>query len=619
MGPILRGEPQRFTDAEAAAEAIVERLGTDIRVALPLGLGKPVTLLNALTRLACDNPDMRLTIFTALTLEVPRPQGLRRRFLEPASDRLFGAYPEILYARLRREGILPENIRVQEFFLMAGRLLGNRYAQEHYVPANYTHALDILVGKRPNLLLQLMAGSAGAPNLSCNTDISADLLRLRAKGEMDFLLAGERNKALPVLHGDAPIVPDEVAIWLDPPEPFELFSLPKMPVSRADHAISLHVAGLIPDGGTLQIGIGELGDAVAHAMTLRQAGKTRTIQAACPFPVGAEGWTEPFETGLYGVTEMLVDGMLRLLEAGIVKREVDGAAIHAGFFLECRDFYQRLRDLPPEQRHKIHMKPVSFTNALYGDEEAKRAARRGARFVNAGMKATVLGAVISDAVEDGQVVSGVGGQFNFVDQAFALEGGRSIITLNATRTSGGKTESNIVWDFPHCTIPWHMRDIIITEYGVADLRGKTDAASISAMIGIADSRFQEQLADKAKGAGKLPDSYRVPERHRRNTPEVLAEWLDPFSDALPAFPFGTDFDDTERFLLPVLSELKNMSATWTGKLTLLRDALICRPHPCEKEALDRMGFGPDVDGGLSKWALRGALRRFGERMTRTEA
>ena len=68
------------------------------------------------------------------------------------------------------------------------------------------------------------------------------------------------------------------------------------------------------------------------------------------------------------------------------------------------------------------MMPVSFTNQLYGDEDIKRRARVDARFVNNAMMATLMGAAISDGLENGQVVSGVGGQYNFVAQAFELAG-----------------------------------------------------------------------------------------------------------------------------------------------------------------------------------------------------
>ena len=128
-----------------------------------------------------------------------------------------------------------------------------------------------------------------------------------------------------------------------------------------------------------------------------------------------------------------------------------------------KSFYRALCDRTPEEIARIGMMPVSFTNQLYGDEEAKRRARVDARFVNNAMMATLMGAAISDGLEDGRVVSGVGGQYNFVAQAFALEGARSILTLEATRPAGSGTQSNIRWNYGHETIPRHLRDVIVTE------------------------------------------------------------------------------------------------------------------------------------------------------------
>ena len=84
------------------------------------------------------------------------------------------------------------------------------------------------------------------------------------------------------------------------------------------------------------------------------------------------------------------------------------------------------------------------------------------------MMATLLGAVISDGLENGQVVSGVGGQYNFVAQAFALAGARSVLALEATRQDRSGSVSNIHGDE---TIPRHLRDVIVTEYGIADSGG----------------------------------------------------------------------------------------------------------------------------------------------------
>jgi hypothetical protein len=84
------------------------------------------------------------------------------------------------------------------------------------------------------------------------------------------------------------------------------------------------------------------------------------------------------------------------------------------------------------------------------------------------MMATLLGAVVSDALEDGRVVSGVGGQYNVVAQGFALEDARSVIVLPATRPARRRTTSNIRWSYGHTTIPRHLRDVVVTEYGIAD-------------------------------------------------------------------------------------------------------------------------------------------------------
>src|SRR3954465_14673343 len=168
---------------------------------------------------------------------------------------------------------------------------------------------------------------------------------------------------------------------------------------------------------------------------------------------------------------MLFEAFLGLIDAGILTRAVDGVILHGAFFLGPKSFYRALREMTPAEIARVRMMPVSFTNELYGEEEAKRRARVDARFVNNTMMATLMGAGISDGLDDGQVISGVGGQYNFVAQAFALDGARSILTLEATRP-GRAPSSNIRWSYAHQTIPRHLRDVFVTEYGVADLRGK---------------------------------------------------------------------------------------------------------------------------------------------------
>ena len=97
--------------------------------------------------------------------------------------------------------------------------------------------------------------------------------------------------------------------------------------------------------------------------------------------------------------------------------------------------------------------------------------------------------VLAYCCNNGQVVSGVGGQYNFVAMAHALDDSRSLLMLRSYREHHGKTVSNIVWEFPHATIPRHLRDIVITEYGVADLRGTSDEETIQRLLCISNERL----------------------------------------------------------------------------------------------------------------------------------
>jgi hypothetical protein len=622
-GNPLDEKPQIFTDADKMARAIFERTKGEIRLALPLGLGKPVTLVNALTRAAAADPSLKLSIFTALTLERPKPgSDIEKRFLDPAMDRLFGRYPALLYAEMIKGDGLPDNIDVSEFFFQAGSWLGNDYAQRHYISANYTHARDVLIAQEPNVLSQLLARKDDCFSLSCNTDISADLIEKRSKGEMDFVAVGELNDALPFMDGPAAVISaDAIEMLLDPPKQFDLFSAVRRPVSDVQYAIGLHVSRHVVDGGTLQIGIGAIGDAVAQAMILRDKAKLDPVWQTAPFPLTGDGATS-FKTGLYAVSEMLVGGLMALFDANILRREVEGAISHAGFFVEARQMYEHLHQLPADRRAKIQMRSVSFTNALYTDELAKRAARVHARFINGAMQASLLGDVMSDSAKPGQVVSGVGGQFNFVEQAFALKNARSVLTLPATRTSGGTITSNIVWQLPVTTVPRHMRDIVVTEYGAADLRGQPDENVAKSMISIADSQFQEGLLNTAKKAGKIAKNYQIPPAHRNNTQDVLTSWLAPHRVALlPDFPFGTDFNAIEQVLLPALSGLGDAVGSKRQLAMLIWASLTLPAHPQEAAAMQRMGYTADVRlfEPLQSRVLRGALSKEAKRQERHSA
>ncbi|UTF61730.1 acetyl-CoA hydrolase/transferase C-terminal domain-containing protein [Gilvimarinus sp. DA14] len=564
-------EAKTYCDSAKAAQDIVAAVGKNIVLALPLGIGKANRLANALYQLACEDSSIRLHIYTALTLQAPHPNGrLARAFLEPLQERFFAGYPALEYAEARRQNALPDNITVTEFFLQPAAWLGEPDAQQNYAAINYTHALNFLLDAGVNLVMQLVApdDTDSSLNLSCNPDITPDLLKARSAGRADFLLAGELNRNLPVMAGQTRCDRREFSVLLDSRDTqYSLFMPPRKPVSLTDHAIALHTAGLIKDGGTLQIGIGSISDAICHALILRhtqnatfnQLLQSLGSQAPAVSPTQTQAYLGEFTQGLYGLSEMLVEGFLPLLQQGIVKREVDGALLHAGFFMGSPGFYQTLQNLPADVRKRIHMMPVSFINELYGDEQSKRQARRHARFINCAIMTTLTGAVVADGLENGQVISGVGGQYNFVAQSHALgSDSRSIITLRATRTTKGKVSSNIVWNYGHCTIPRHLRDMVVTEYGVADLRGKSDAEVIATMLNVTDSRFQAGLLKQAQQAGKIHRHYQIPQAHRRNTPEALRRTLGPAvnNNLLPSFPLGSEFSQCEQRLSQALTRLK---------------------------------------------------------------
>jgi acetyl-CoA hydrolase/transferase-like protein len=612
------GAPLHFEDAERLTDIILERLGKNIVLALPLGLGKANHVANALFNRAVADASIKLRIFTALTLEKPRAkQDLERRFLDPISERLFSGYPALAYGDALRDNQMPPNVEVDEFFFLAGSRLNVAASQRNYISANYTHAIRYIIDRKVSVVGQLVAkrvrDGTTYYSLSCNPDITLDLLNARRTGRTDFLLVGQVNSELPYMAGDAEVSEEEFDFVLESPQTdFALFAPPREAVDITEYAAGLHVARLIADGGTIQIGIGSLGDAVARALVLRHQNNAafRDIGARLAPFISPSVLLEdiPFGEGLYGASEMFVECFLDLYRAGILKREVKGALLHSAFFVGSKAFYQGLRDMPEAERAKFHMTAVSFVNELYGDEEtAKRAARIKGRFINNAMMATLLGDVVSDALENGKVVSGVGGQYNFVAQSFALEDARSIIMLRATRNSKGRVSSNILWNYGHTTIPRHLRDVVVTEYGVADLRGKSDRDVIVAMLCIADSRFQSDLMKQAKAASKIEGSFEIPASSRDNFPDRIERAVEPARAAglIDPFPFGTDFTQIEQRLLPALTRLGSASQMALA-LFLIRGLGSDSDSAETRECLERMGLARPRN--VSEFAYRALVR-----------
>jgi len=707
--------PEFLTTVDSCVERILDHARGDLRVGAPLGLGKPNVLLNAIYARAQQDPALKLTLYTALSLARPHPKtDLERRFLVPFLERQFGRdYPDLAYVTALHAGTLPANVRVHEFYLQSGAMLGVPEIQRNYICLNYTHVARDMHAAGLNVFVQIVAvrdnGGRRRYSLSSNPDITADLMdQVAASGMARPLVVAVVHPDLPFIGNDAEIDAGFFDIILDDAgSRHTLFALPREPVEIAEFALGLRASTLVRDGGTLQIGIGTLSDALVHALLLRHRRNEDYREAlralgdgadAADAPTARIGALAPFERGLYGASEMVMDGFMHLARAGILKRHVyddhaletalakqqisevlapDAAdALHAAgllpdrvdapalarlirfgivpdtarlsdagvilpdrtlpldlrepparvewnralngrrlrngrylrgaFFLGSTDFYAWLRSLDGDAFDGLSMTRVSDINQLYGGREALDALqRRDARFFNICMMATALGAAVSDGLEDGQVVSGVGGQYNFVAMAHAVDGGRSVLMLRSTRTSKGRVSSNILWNYGHTTIPRHLRDMYVTEYGIADLRGKSDEDCILAMLSICDARFQDDLAARAKVAGKLRADFVVPARWRCNTPEYLARALEPFRGRgeFPLFPFGSDFSPEELGLLPALKKLREVTAHKANLAVFLLASVFARgADDAERALLDRLGL-TQARGGR-EWLLK---------------
>ncbi len=613
-----------FESAAEIADAIVASVGQEVVLGLPIGIGKAVRVVDALYERAKNDPSISLTIFTGLTLEVPSGSSdLENRFVTPLVERLYSEWPTPAYAIAVRRQALPRNIRVREFYLRPGAYLSNSLVQQSYSSINYSRVATELLALGVNVIANLVAvreQSAGRYSLASNPEVTLDLLppfaAMREQGK-SVAVIGEVNRNLPYMLGDADLPAERFDFVLDTNgDDFPLFPLPNRRVLPGDYAAAMHVASLVRDGGTLQVGIGSLSDAVAHCLILRHRHPEIFKEVLERLPGGTQSTrrqelpveTGPFEKGLFASTELMSDALFALFEAGLIKRpadEEDEATIHAGFLIGSSHLYEKLNALSEAKRHLIHMTSISSVNTLYGDEQRKRRQRRLPSFVNETMMVTLLGAAVSDALEDGRVVSGVGGQFDFVSMAHALDDAQSILMLRSTRTSGGKTQSNVRWSYGHVTVPRHHRDLYVSEFGIAATRGKSDAQVIEAMLGITDAGFQFDLRGKAVSAGKLAGGTTVsaPENTLENVRGVFR--LEHIRPHFPDYPLGTDFTETEQALAAALEWLKTETATPSGKVSTILAALPGASSGHD-EALQHMGL--DQVHGFSQILTRKLLQ-----------
>lgn len=687
-------------DNQDVLDFLQQKLGNNWQIGTPLGIGKPNPLINALYHHVVKKPDIVMSLFTALSLEVPKGDSLlEQRFLSAFTSRYFKDYPELAYIEDIKKDRVPKHIHLKEFYFQSGQFLGTPSAQQNYISCNYTHVARDMVNQGINVIVQMIAvdrqGEKPRYSLSCNPDLTLDVIRIAAQKKCPRpLVIAMVNETLPFLEGDAVVAEDFFDVIVDnPADYFEPYAPPARPISVVDHSIGLHVSTLIQDNGTLQIGIGSLADAVVYSSILRHqqqtdyqaALKALNIKQRYGQLIDQHGGDAPFQDGLFAASEMFVEGFMHLFKAGVIKRKVyedaeiqqllneeqitedvsaltlttlvdqgiinqqltaqafqrlqhvgifknclsfsngtlydaegnklghdlnkpkhlkritahalnqrleKGAVLHAAFFLGSKRFYQFLRDLSEDERQLFLMTPVSQINQLYRSEAIDRAQRINARFINTCMKVDLTGAAISDTLKNHQVVSGVGGQYNFVAMAHALYHSRSILMLKSTHGSGKQRESNIVWQYPECTIPRHLRDIVVTEYGIADLRGESDETCIQRLICIADSAFQEDLRTTAVNYGKLRSDWSIPAEFQNNTPEAIGQALKLLqnNNLFGAFPFGQDFTEQEQQIIQALTWLKKQQSSRWLTLKLIASALFVSAEKDMQRLLEIMQF-----------------------------
>jgi acyl-CoA hydrolase len=273
----------------------------------------------------------------------------------------------------------------------------------------------------------------------------------------------ETNPNVPFSHGYCHIHISKVAAIVEGDEPIPEVGLPT--IGDVQKAIGAYVAEMIPNGATLQIGYGAIPDAVVMQLTDKR------------------------DLGVH--TEMLGDGILKLVEAGVVTNRLKNyhrGKILATFALGSRKLYDYINCNPT-----VEILPSDLTNDPY-------CAGRNDNLVavNATMQIDLIGQCGSESLGFSPV-SGTGGQSDFVRAANRSNGGKAIIVLPSTAKDN--TVSRIV---PTLTSGTHVstskNDInyVVTEFGVAQLRGKTVKQRAEALINIAHPNFRDELRAAAK-------------------------------------------------------------------------------------------------------------------------
>lgn len=354
-----------------------------------------------------------------------------------------------------------ENVRHVAYFFSGASRAGGLDGWIDYVPAYFSELPALLKGNLTPADVVFTLASPMDEHGFFSLALAADYTMAAIAKARAVIL--EVNPNVPFANGDCHIHISQVTALTESEEPILEVGLPK--IGPVQEAIGKYVAEMIPDGATLQIGYGGIPDAVVMQLTDKR------------------------DLGVH--TEMVGDGIMTLVEAGVVtnrKKNYHPGKMLATFALGSKKLYQFMHRNPALEMH-----PVDFTNDpfLAGQNDNLHA-------INATMQIDFMGQCGSESLGF-TPYSGTGGQADFVRAANRSNGGKSFIVLPSTAKND--TISRIVPTLSagtHVSTSKNDINYVVTEHGVAQLRGKTAQQRCAALIGIAHPDFRSELRESAK-------------------------------------------------------------------------------------------------------------------------
>ena len=301
----------------------------------------------------------------------------------------------------------------------------------------------------------------------CSFGISADLAV--SATECARKVIAQVNRSMPFSYGDALIHISEIDAAVEVDDP--LVEVPTAIPTETDRAIGRHIAEMIPDGATLQIGVGGIPNAVLAALKDHR------------------------HLGLH--TEALTDGVLPLLESGVIdnscKKVMPGVSV-ASLALGSKRLYDYM-----DYRENLLLKDVAWTNHPF-----RIAQNPKVMAINSAVEVDLTGQICADSVGT-RIISGVGGQHDFMYGGSLSEGGMTFIAIPSLTEKGQSKINPVLAEGAGVVTTRHMVQNVVTEYGVAQLRGKSVAERARALIEIAHPKVREDL-DRA-AAARFGHSY----------------------------------------------------------------------------------------------------------------